>query len=97
MKSLEYGLTSRIGRTLEKSGCSCLAFPSETIDEVADIVHERVTNELGGLEHTAYGRFRQMVAGYLKIMAQNGAFEDDSFSLFLKELSDSHQHILQKP
>lgn len=87
---LEYGLTSRIGRTLEKSGCSCLAFPSDTINEVADVVHERVTNELGGLEHTAYGRFRQMVAGYLKIMAQNGAFEDDAFSLFLKENGNTY-------
>lgn len=87
---LEYGLTSRIGRTLEKSGCSCLAFPSDTIDEVADVVHERVTNELGGLEHTAYGRFRQMVAGYIKIMAQNGAFEDDAFSLFLKENGNTY-------
>lgn len=87
---LEYGLTSRIGRTLEKSGCSCLAFPSETIDEVADVVHERVTNELGGLEHTAYNRFCQMVAGYLKIMAQNGAFEDDAFSLFLKENGNTY-------
>lgn len=87
---LEYGLTSRIGRTLEKSGCSCLAFPSETIDEVADVVRERVTNELGGLEHTAYNRFHQMVAGYLKIMAQNGAFEDDAFSLFLKENGNTY-------
>lgn len=87
---LEYGLTSRIGRTLEKSGCSCLAFPSDTIDELANVVHERVTNELGGLEHTAFKRFRQMVAGYLKIMAQNGAFDDDAFSLFLKENGNTY-------
>ena len=82
---LEYGLTSRIGRTLEKSGCSCLAFPSEIIDEVGTVVHERVTNELGGTLHTAYGRFQQMVAGYLKIMAQNGAFADHVYDQFLKE------------
>lgn len=82
---LEYGLTSRIGHTLEKSGCSCLAFPSEIIDEVGTVVHERVTNELGGTLHTAYGRFQQMVAGYLKIMAQNGAFADHVYDQFLKE------------
>lgn len=87
---LEYGLTSRIGRTLEKSGCSCLAFPSDTIDEVANAVYERVTNEIGGLSHTSYGRFQQMVTGYLKIMAQNGAFEDDAFSLFLKENGNTY-------
>ena len=87
---LEYGLTSRIGRTLEKSGCSCLAFPSDAIGEVAAVVHERVTNELGEMIHTAYGRFQHMVAGYLKIMAQNGAFEDDAFSLFLKENGNTY-------
>ena len=32
---LEYGLTSRIGRTLEKSGCSCLSFKEEELLEVA--------------------------------------------------------------
>ena len=87
---LEYGLTSRIGRTLEKSGCSCLAFPSDTIDAAARIVHERVTNETGGAVHTAHVRFRQMVAGFLKIMVQNGAFEDDAFSLFLKENGNTY-------
>lgn len=88
---LEYGLTSRIGRTLEKSGCSCLAFPSDVIAEVAQIVHERVFNEIGGVEHTSYERFAQMVAGYLKIMAQNGAFDDDAFSLFLKENGNTYK------
>lgn len=87
---LEYGLTSRIGRTLEKSGCSCLSFPVDTITEVAGVVHERATNELGGLEHTGAERFVQMVAGYLKLMAQNGAFEDDAFSLFLKENGNTY-------
>jgi len=87
---LEYGLTSRIGRTLEKSGCSCLSFPVDTIKEVAGIVQERATNELGGLEHTGAERYVQMVAGYLKLMAQNGAFDDDAFSLFLKENGDTY-------
>ena len=82
---LEYGLTSRIGRTLEKSGCSCLAFPSDTVEEVANAVYERVINEIGGLVHTSYKRFQEMVAGYLKIISQNGAFHDSVYDQFLKE------------
>ena len=82
---LEYGLTSRIGRTLEKSGCSCLEFPTDVIAGVAEKVHERVVNEIGGVEHTGPKRYEQMVAGYLKLIAQNGAFDDPAFSLFLKE------------
>lgn len=98
---LEYGLTSRIGRTLEKSGCSCLSFPSDTITGVANAVHERVRNEIGGLDHTSCECFQQMVAGYLKIMAGNGAFADDVFSLFLKENGNtyllSNDHISWMP
>ena len=87
---LEYGLTSRIGRTLEKSGCSCLEYPSNIIDGVAQIVQERTTNELRELEHTNFSCFKQMVAGYLKLIAQNGAFDDSAFSLFLKENGNTY-------
>ena len=88
---LEYGLSSRIGRTLEKSGCSCISFPQDTIVQVAGLVQERAINELGGLGHTDAERYVQMVAGYLKIMAQNGAFADsEAFSLFWKENGDTY-------
>ena len=87
---LEYGLTSRIGRTLEKSGCSCISFPSDTITSVASIVNERVINEIGGFEQTSYNRYIQMVAGYLRIMAQNGAFKDDAFSLYFKDKGNTY-------
>jgi len=87
---LEYGLSSHIGRTLEKSGCSCLSFPADTIESVSKIVYERAINEIGGLEHTSIERFRQMVAGYLNILAKNGAFKDSTFELFLKENGNTY-------
>lgn len=87
---LEYGLTSRIGRTLEKSGCSCLSFKKEELLEVAGNVHERVTNEIGSLPNTSAKRYEQMVAGYVNILRQNGAFDDDAFYLFLKENGNTY-------
>ena len=87
---LEYGLTSRIGRTLEKSGCSCLSFKTEELLKVAGNVHERVTNEIGSLPNTSVKRYEQMVAGYVNIMRQNGAFDDDTFYLFLKENGNTY-------
>ncbi len=87
---LEYGLTSHIGRTLEKSRCSCLSFPADTITEVAAIVHERATNEIGRLKQTGVKCFEQMVTGYLKLMAQNGAFYDDAFTLYFKENGNTY-------
>ena len=87
---LEYGLTSRLGRTLEKSGCSCLSFKEEELLEVAGNVQERVTNEIGSLPNTSAKRYEQMVAGYVSIMRQNGAFDDDAFYLFLKENGNTY-------
>ena len=46
---LEYGLTGRIGRTLEKSGCSVLSFDPSDIRLIADAVEERSVNEIGVL------------------------------------------------
>ncbi len=87
---LEYGLTARTGRTLEKSGCSCLEFPADVLSATATIVHERAVNEIGRLEHTSTEDFERMIAGYLRQMAQNGAFDDEAFSLFLKENGKSY-------
>lgn len=87
---LEYGLTSRIGRTLEKSGCSCMAFHKDELLEVAKNVHERVTNEIGTLPNTSLKRYEQMVAGYTNIMRQNGAFNDAAFFLYLKENGNTY-------
>ena len=87
---LEYGITSHIGRTLEKSGCSCLAFREKELLDVADSVHERVANEIGTLAHTTAKRYEQMVVGYVDIMRQNGAFDDDVFYSYLKENGNTY-------
>lgn len=81
---LEYGLTAKLGRTLEKSGCSCLAFPADLVSSAAEAAWERAYNEIGGLAHTGQDSFEQMVAGYLRIMAQNGAFDDEAFIAYHK-------------
>ena len=82
---LEYGIASKIGRTLEKTGCSCIEFSNDDISNVAKNVRERYINELGGQQTLSVDIFKQMVAGYLRIMAQNGAFNDRVFDTFIKE------------
>src|SRR5690606_14505980 len=79
---LEYGLHSRIGRTLEKSGCSTIGFDQKTIDEVAARVRERIVNELGVLYATDKIAFIRMVSGFLKLMAANGAVNDPVFNAY---------------
>ena len=76
---LEYGLTGKIGRTLEKSGCSVLGFDTRDISDIADAVQERVVNELGVLTSEPIMSYQRMVLGYLNLMKANGAFEDSVF------------------
>ena len=87
---LEYGLTGRIGRTLEKSGSSVIAFDSDDVLKVATSAHERVTNELGTLVNTSLDQFVQMVIGFLNIMRQNGAFDEHSFSSYIMEKGNGY-------
>ena len=87
---LEYGLTSRIGRTLEKSGCSVLGFDRQTITDIAMVVKERTINELGSLHQTSDIAFERMVFGFLNIMRSNGAFNDGVFNAYTNNLGKSY-------
>ena len=62
---LEYGLTGKIGRTLEKSGCSVLSFDSKDITAIAEAVQERSINELGVFTSETIEDYERMVAAYL--------------------------------
>jgi len=87
---LEYGLSSHIGRTLEKSGCSTISFNNEVIREIAEKVKERTANELGALYKTESIAFERMIIGFLYIMRSNGAFNDPAFSLFSMNKGNSY-------
>lgn len=80
---LEYGLLSRIGRTLEKSGCSVVSFPQKDVEEVIERVLERAINEIGD----AQGQFNadlfgKIVIGFLNLMSSKGAFNDSIFNQY---------------
>lgn len=70
---LEYGISSRIGRTLEKSGASMIAPDTELIRSVCKTALIRIQNEAGVRELT-----EEQLMGYLLLMANhmrlNGAF-----------------------
>lgn len=82
---LEYGLTSRIGRTLEKSGCSMLSFHNEEIEPIVESVREKAVNELGVMQNSDIHEFQAMVIGFLNTMRNNGAFNDNVFYPMLNE------------
>jgi DEAD/DEAH box helicase domain-containing protein len=80
---LEYGLLRRIGRTLEKSGCSVVSFPVGDVAGVIDAALERAVNEIGD----AQGQFNEdlfgkIVIGFLNLLASRGAFDDKVFNKY---------------
>jgi DEAD/DEAH box helicase domain-containing protein len=81
---LEYGMLSRIGRTLEKSGCSVLSFDPNEVASVAAVSVLRAVNELGDPENQYTEElFKRIVIGFLGIMKGNGAFDDKIYGLYI--------------
>lgn len=89
---LEYGLSSQIGRTLEKAGCSAIGFEAALIKRVAISVKERTNNELGVLHKAESIKFEQMVVGFLNTMRLNGAFSDAAFYAYTN--NDGKNYLL---
>ncbi len=78
---MEYGVLSRIGRTLEKAGCSVLSFDFEA---AIPAIMERVANEMGRLQGADIDTFYKMVMGVLYQMKINGAFTYYVFDQFIQ-------------
>ncbi|NLB59450.1 MAG: helicase, partial [Gammaproteobacteria bacterium] len=87
---LEYGVSSRVGRTLEKSGASALAFDPAALRQAANRTRERALSELGAFHQTDEEAFMRMTLGVLRIIRQSGAFEDSAFDMYLKEEGKSY-------
>lgn len=89
---LEFGLTGKIGRTLEKSNCSVISFAPEDVTQIAKSVQERTINELGILMSAQPNVFERMVIGYLNLMRKNGAFKDKVFDEYT--IGDGNGYML---
>jgi len=87
---LEYGLYSRIGRTLEKTGGSVLSFPQGDVAVVVDRSLERAINEIGDANREfTEALFGKIVIGFLKLLSSNGAFDDLVFNKYTQSCGNS--------
>ena len=77
---LEYGILSRVGRSLEKSGCSVVSFE---FDEAIPRIMERVANEVGALQSEGTETFYKLVMGLLYEMKSNGAYSYYVYDSFI--------------
>ncbi|MBQ1454460.1 MAG: DEAD/DEAH box helicase, partial [Thermoguttaceae bacterium] len=74
----EYGFRARVGRTLEKTGCSIAALKSEPREGWIDDVFPRVQDRLREIDR---GALRRLVLGIVRLMRVRGGISAD----YLKE------------
>ncbi len=79
---LEYGLTARIGRTLEKTYSSILSFQNDKIKIAAKMIHEKIYNEFGKTIDNAY--YEKMILSTLNQLKYNGAFCDSAYDYYIE-------------
>ena len=78
---LEFGMSARIGRSLEKSGCCVTAFD---LDGAAKRILDRVVSEHGLLDGVSEEECERMIMGVLLTMKQNGAFSNPIYNPYVE-------------
>jgi DEAD/DEAH box helicase domain-containing protein len=69
----EYGFRSRIGRTLEKTGCSVAGVDLSRLEQAVDAVLEPLRNEIGGLQQLEHEQLLAFTNGFLTLLKTKGA------------------------
>ena len=69
----EYAFRSRIGRTLEKTGCSVAGADRARLEQAVDAVLERLCNEIGGLQSLSRERLMAFTNGFITLLKAKGA------------------------
>lgn len=97
---LEYGLSSRIGRTLEKSAASMISPELNRIENAAHTILERIHNE-AGIRILSHEQLVGFILLWMNHMRQNGAFALPFYSGYVesgaKRYLLSSKHISWMP
>ena len=80
----EYGLNARIGRTLEKSGCSTLSPDPVRLAGVLKVIHERITGEIEALRSADIVKTTWLVAGLWLRLKNNGAIDHGMLDSYIQ-------------
>ena len=84
----EYGFNSRIGRTLEKTGCSIAFVERERLKQAVDKSLEILRNEIGGLKGLEEETLLRLVTGMLVQLKSKGGIEHPALAGYVKNLGN---------
>lgn len=80
----EFGVASRIGRTLERSGAASVAVDGERLEKALALVMERVPNRLGTASQLGEPAFQQFLVGVLNRLRLRGGILDELLKPFFE-------------
>ncbi len=80
----EYGYRSRIGRTLEKSGCSIAHLSTQLLDRWAEEILSKLQEAFGPLRNLTLRQTKQLLAGIVRIMRIRGGICADYLLEYMK-------------
>jgi DEAD/DEAH box helicase domain-containing protein len=91
----EYGYNSRIGRTLEKTGCSVAFIDRKIINDFLEKTIETLKNEFGILNNLTLDDYRRFISGILKRLLNRGGIFHHGLVFYIK--SDGVYDNYKKP
>ncbi len=80
----EFGVASRIGRTLERSGTASVALNSERLEKALELILERVPNRLGTTTELGPAVFKPFVVGLLNRLRLRGGVLDELIQAYFE-------------
>ncbi|MEQ8224169.1 MAG: DEAD/DEAH box helicase, partial [Candidatus Eremiobacterota bacterium] len=92
----EYGYNSRIGRTLEKTGCSVAFIENKIINDFLEQTIETLKNESGILNNLTLDDYRRFISGILKRLLNRGGIFHEGLKSYI-EHDGSYFHFGKVP
>ena len=86
----EYGFSSRLGRSLEKSSASTIAPSIDVFEKVTDNIYERVRNEVGEVRDISKNDIKKIVYGIILKLKNSGAIYKDAIREFIYKEGNSY-------
>ena len=86
----EYGFSSRVGRSLEKSSASTIAPSIDIFEKVTDNIYERVRNEVGEVRDISRNDIKKIVYGIILKLKNSGAIYKDAIREFIYKEGNSY-------
>jgi len=85
----EYGMGSRVGRTLEKTGCSIVRLREDAFNDWAETVFKRICEDVGSLRAASLIDIKRFLAGMVKICRTRGGIYTDYLDEYLEGSGNS--------